>query len=253
MKLIFWRNSMKKISLIIIIALIASSAISLEVPKLKGRINDCANVLVSGDESNLENLLRQTELSTGAQIVLLTIPSLENENLESYALKVAEAWQIGQKESDTGLLFLIALQEKKIRMEVGYGLEPIITDAKSGYIIRKYMIPEFQKGNFYQGIANGLLITSQLINQEISISDEELAEFQKNQAKSQKPQIPVGFLIFLFLIFFGGLGRRRRGGLLPLLFLGSMMGGGHSGRSGGFGGFSGGGGSFGGGGASGSW
>jgi len=247
---------MKKYIPLIVILLAVSSVLSLEVPRLKGRINDYANVLVSGDEANLENMLRHTEKNTSSQVVLLTIPSLEGETLETYSLKVAEAWQIGQEESDNGLLLLIAVQEKKIRIEVGYGLEHVITDAKSGYIIRNYIVPEFQKGNFYQGIADGLLITSQIINQEFDISDEELAKFQKDQKKGKKTQIPVGFLIFLFMMFFGGLGRRRRGGLLPLLFLGSMMGGGRSGRSsgfGGFGGFSGGGGGFGGGGASGGW
>jgi len=244
---------MKKYVLLVLLISIFSSVISLEIPKLKGRINDYANILISADEANLENMLRHTEKNTSSQVVLLTIPSLEGENLESYSLKVAEAWQIGQKESDNGLLMLIAVQEKKIRIEVGYGLEHIITDAKSGYIIRTYIVPEFQKGNFYQGIANGLLVTSQIINQEFDISDEELAEFQKEESKSKKTQIPIGFLMFLFMMFFGGLGRRRRGGLLPLLFLGGMMGGGRSGRSGGFGGFSGGGGGFGGGGASGGW
>jgi len=244
---------MKRIILILLIHTISISLFSLAVPQLKGRINDYANILISGDETNLDNMLRQTEQNTSAQIVLLTIPSLEGENLESYSMKVAEAWQIGQKKYDNGVLLLIAMQEKKIRLEVGYGLEHIITDAKSGYIIRKYIVPEFQKGELYQGIANGLLITSQIISQEFDISEEELAEFQEKQDKSKKPQIPIGFLIFLFMIFFGGLGRRKRGGLLPMLFLGSMLGGGSSGRSGGFGGFSGGGGSFGGGGASGGW
>jgi uncharacterized protein len=247
---------MKKLITLLLAVLLTTSLFSLKVPKLKGRINDYANILIAGDEVNLENMLRQTEHNTSSQIVLLTIPSLEDENLESYSLKVAEQWQIGQGELDNGILLLIAIDEKQIRLEVGYGLESIITDVKAGYIIRNYIVPEFKKGNFYQGIANGLLITSQIINQEFDISDEELAKYQKDETKSKKPQLPIGFLIFLFMMLFGGIGRRRRGGLLPLLFLGSMLGGGRSSRSsgfGGFGGFSGGGGGFGGGGASGGW
>ena len=244
---------MKKLYLILLLAFIFSLNYSLEVPALKGRVNDYANILISGDEANLESLLRQIEENTSSQIALLTITSLQGENLESYSLRVAEQWGLGQKDRDNGILLLVAMQEKQIRLEVGYGLEPLITDAKSGYIIREIIVPEFQKGNFYQGIASGLLITGQIINNEYEISEEELASYKKQQNRSKKPQIPFGFLIFLFMIFFGGFGRRRRGGLLPLLFLGSMMGGGRSSRGGGFGGFSGGGGGFGGGGASGGW
>lgn len=247
---------MKKLYLLILLVIISSAVFTREVPKLQGRINDYANILISADEANLENLLKQIEISTSSQIALLTIPSLEGENLESYSLKVAEQWGLGQKDRDNGILLLVAMQEKQIRLEIGYGLEPIMTDAKSGYIIREVIVPEFQKGNFYQGIASGLLMTGQIITKDYDISEEELAAYQKQQTKSKKPQLPVGFLIFLFMMVFGGLGRRRRGGLLPLLFLGSMLGGSRSSRSGGlggFGGFSGGGGSFGGGGASGGW
>ncbi len=246
---------MKKIHLILLIIIIFSSLFSLEVPRLKGRVNDYANILISGDEANLENLLKQIEEKTSSQIALLTIPSLEGEALEAYSIKVADQWGLGQKDRDNGILLLVAMQEKQLRLEVGYGLEPLITDAKSGYIIREIIVPEFKKGNYYQGIASGLLITGKIITNEYNISDEELAAYEKKQSKSKRPQIPFGFLIFLFMFFFGGLGRRRRGGLLPLLFLGSMMGGGsgHSSRGSGFGGFSGGGGGFGGGGASGGW
>lgn len=248
---------MKKIVLISIILVFAVSILSsLDVPKLKGRINDNAGIINSGDERKLEALLRDVEAKTSSQVALLTISSLQGENLEDYSMRVAQAWQLGQKEFDNGVLLLVAFNEKKIRIEVGYGLESIITDAKSGFIIRNYIVPGFKKGDFAGGITNGLLAISGLVTKEFEITDEQLAKYSQQQRAGKRKQIPFGLIVFLFMFVFGGLGRRR-GGLFTALFLGSMLGGGRSrggsGFGGGFGGFSGGGGGFGGGGASGGW
>ena len=248
---------MKKIVLISIILVFAVNILSsLDVPKLKGRINDNAGIINSGDERKLEALLRDVEAKTSSQVALLTISSLQGENLEDYSMRVAQAWQLGQKEFDNGVLLLVAFNEKKIRIEVGYGLESIITDAKSGFIIRNYIVPGFKKGDFAGGITNGLLAISGLVTKEFEITDEQLAKYSQQQRAGKRKQIPFGLIVFLFMFVFGGLGRRR-GGLFTALFLGSMLGGGRSrggsGFGGGFGGFSGGGGGFGGGGASGGW
>ncbi len=248
---------MKKIVLISIILVFAVSILSsLDVPKLKGRINDNAGIINSGDERKLEALLRDVEAKTSSQVALLTISSLQGENLEDYSMRVAQAWQLGQKEFDNGVLLLVAFKEKKIRIEVGYGLESIITDAKSGFIIRNYIVPGFKNGDFAGGITNGLLAISGLVTKEFEITDEQLAKYSQQQRAGKRKQIPFGLIVFLFMFVFGGLGRRR-GGLFTALFLGSMLGGGRSrggsGFGGGFGGFSGGGGGFGGGGASGGW
>lgn len=247
---------MKKIALILITLTMILSLSALEIPRMRGRINDYANILMSNEESTLEHILAQEETKTSSQFVLLTVPSLEGENLEDYSIRVASEWGIGQKDRDNGVLLLVALNEKKIRIEVGYGLEPILTDVKSGYIIRNFIVPEFKSGNYFQGIAAGLNAITGLVSQEYEISDEELAQYQKKEKQGKRPQIPIGTIIFFIMIFFGGFGRRRRGGLLPLLLLGSTFrdsgrGGGFGGS--GFGGFSGGGGGFGGGGASGGW
>jgi len=245
-----------KIILIILISLSLNFLSALAVPALSGRINDQAGILSTSEERNLENLLHETEKSTSAQVALLTIKSLQGENLEDYSLRVAEAWGLGQRDRDNGVLLLIALQEKKIRLEVGYGLESSLTDMKSGYIIRNIITAEFRRGNFYQGIAEGLGAVTQIISGEADISAAELERYQKSQKKQGKTQIPVGLIVFLFMIFAGGF-RGRRGGLFTALLLGNMLGGSGRGRGGfgggGFGGFSGGGGSFGGGGASGGW
>lgn len=248
---------MKKIIILSTLFLFCFSALfSLDVPKLKARVNDNANIIGPNNEKQLEALLRDVEAKTSSQVALLTIKSLQGENLEDYAMRVTQSWQLGQKEFDNGVLMLVAMNEKKIRIEVGYGLESIITDAKSGYIIRNYIVPGFKKGDFTAGITGGLLAISGLITEEFEITDKELAKYNKQQKSGKRKQIPFGLIVLLFMFIFGGLGRRR-GGLFTALFLGSMLGGGRSrGGSGfgsGFGGFSGGGGGFGGGGASGGW
>ncbi len=250
---------MKKIIIIsIVFVLLGGTLFSLDIPRLKGAVNDYADILNSKDEEKLEALLRDVEAKTSSQVALLTISSLQGENLEDYSLRVAQEWKLGQKEFDNGVLLLIAFNEKKIRLEVGYGLESIITDAKSGYIIRNYIVPGFKKGNFTGGITNGLLAISGLVTEEFEITDEQLAKYNKQQKAGKRKQIPFGLIIFLFMFVFGGLGRgRKRGGLFTALFLGSMLSGGGRSRGGsfggGFGGFSGGGDGFGGGGASGGW
>ncbi len=245
-----------KRTIILALILISSLLVALEVPRLKGMVNDYGNVLSSNEEVQLEQLLRDAQAKTSSQIVLLTIKSLQGENLEDYSLRVADKWKLGQKELDNGVLLLVAMQEKKIRIEVGYGLESILTDIKCGYIIRNLIVSEFKKGNFSQGIANGLLAVTGLITNEFEITDEQLAKYQQ-QKKGNSSQLPIGFIVFIIMMILMSFGRRGRGGLFTALFLGSMLTGGRGGRSsgfgGGFGGFSGGGGGFGGGGASGGW
>lgn len=247
---------MKKIITVLILFLAIFQLAALKVPALKGRVNDYAGILSSQEENNLENYLRQFENISSVQIVILTVKSLEGENLEDYSMRVADTWKIGQKGEDNGVVLLVAMQEKKLRIEVGYGLEGSLTDAKSGYIIRNYILPYFKKGDFYSGVAAGVQAVTGVLSNELNITEEQIAQ-SRQEEKSGKTGIPFGLLIFLFMIFFGGFGRRRRGGLFTALFLGSLLGGGSNrssgGGFGGFGGFSGGGGGFGGGGASGGW
>ncbi len=235
---------------------------ALKLPELKGRINDYADVLTREQETELENFLINKERTSSSQIVLLTIQSLEGNSIEDFSLGVAEKWKLGQKASDNGVLLLIAIKEKKLRIEAGYGLEPVLTDAKCGFIIRNVIVPGFKQGNFYQGIKAGLSAISGVASNEFKISDKEIAQYDKQRKKSSKGHLPIGLIIFLIMAFAGGFGRRGRrgkaGGILPWIVVGSMLGGskrfGGGFSTGGFGGgFSGGGGSFGGGGASGGW
>jgi uncharacterized protein len=238
---------------------------ALQVPELQARINDYAGLLSETEKTKLESYLTYVENNSGAQIALLTIPSLQGDSLESYSIRVADKWKLGEKGKDNGVLLLIALEEKKIRIEVGYGLESVLTDAATGYIIREIMVPSFKKGNYEQGIAEGLAAIGGAVTREAPISSEVINESSKDESNLAAI---IPFIIFILIFFAGGIGRSRRyrrKGFSPVaaFFMGSMMGSsmsrgsrGNSGFGGGGfsgGGFSGGGGGFGGGGASGGW
>ncbi len=257
----------KSLTLRILLGLIISlgrifQIASLEVPPLSGYVNDNARLLSSSESSQIENYLAAVENSSGAQIVLLTIPSLEGDSLESFSIRVAEKWALGQSDRDDGILLLVAFKEKKIRIEVGYGQEAVLTDVVSGYIIRNVIVPEFKRGDFVNGIAKGLQAISGTITGKETISQKELSKAKSNEGGFPASLFAILFILIFFLSRIGGYRRYRRRGISPgaALFMGMMLGSGRRHGGGGFsgggfsgGGFSGGGGGFGGGGASGGW
>ena len=129
---------------------------ALEVPKLQGHINDYAGMISPATESRLAEELKAFEESDSTQIVILTVPSLEGENIESFGIKVAEAWKIGQKNKDNGLILIVAKEERKIRIEVGKGLEGRLTDLLAGRIIDLSIKPRFKRGDFEGGFTAGV-------------------------------------------------------------------------------------------------
>lgn len=131
-------------------------AAALEVPNLTGRVNDTAKMLSPATTLHLEQSLAALEREESTQLVVLTIPSLEGDNLESFALKVVETWKIGQKGLDNGALLLIAFKDRKIRIETGYGLEGSLTDLVAGRIIRERIAPHFKRGDYDQGVSDGV-------------------------------------------------------------------------------------------------
>ena len=190
--------------------------------------------------------------------MLVVIPSLEGDVIEDYSIRLAEKWKIGQKGLDNGAILVVAMKERQLRIEVGYGLEPMLTDLKTGYIIRELIVPKFKKGDYYGGIYDGLNAVTGIVNKDFEISPEELARYNKQRKKSGKSSIPFGFWIFVLIIVInlikgGGRGGRGTGGRSGGIFFGGGGFGGGGSSFGGGGGFSGGGGSFGGGGSSGSW
>ncbi|MCX6584593.1 MAG: TPM domain-containing protein [Candidatus Aminicenantes bacterium] len=248
-------RTIARVSFVWVVLLAAQILWSINVPALKGRVNDYAGVLDSNQKEQLETLLQDAENKTSSQVVLLTVNSLEGEALEDFSIRVVENWKIGRKEFNNGVLVLLALAEKKIRIEVGYGLESIITDMKSGYITREIILPYFKKGDYYGGLSQGLAAVTGLISKDFEITPEQLARYQKASKRGKGVHIPFTFIIFVIIVILnmvksGTRGRYGRGGGI---FYGGGFGGGGFGGGGGGGGFSGGGGSFGGGGSSGSW
>ncbi|MBM4165864.1 MAG: hypothetical protein FJ218_02925 [Ignavibacteria bacterium] len=229
-----------------------SYAQKIDVPKLERYVTDQTNTLLSSETQRLEQALISFEEQTSNQITVLIIPTLGEESLEDYSIRVAEKNLIGQKKRDNGILFLIVKDDRKIRIEVGYGLEGVLTDALTSEIIRNIIAPNFRDGNYSIGIFYAVDAIMQ------ATKGEYIGAGKKHRSRNGGNDSVLIYIIAIIAFFlFNGIFRKRRG------FIGSSRGwnssgmflGGFGGGSGfgGFGGFSGGGGSFGGGGASGSW
>nr|MBL0714277.1 TPM domain-containing protein [Desulfobacterales bacterium] len=152
------RLHVRLLALLMAIGLLAAAtpASALEVPPLKGRVNDYGAMLSPATRQGLEGMLRDLEQTDSTQIVVLTIPSLEGDSLEAFSLRVVEQWQIGQKDVDNGALLLISRADRKLRIEVGYGLEGRLTALVSGRIIRDVIVPHFKAGQIDQGVLGGV-------------------------------------------------------------------------------------------------
>lgn len=133
------------------------SVLAADFPKPVGFINDFAGVLTSDERSTLEQTLSDYAKKTTNEISVVIISDLGGDTIENYAVKLEEAWKIGKKGKDNGILFLVAIKDKKLRLEVGYGLEPRLTDSQAGDIIRTVVAPAFKKGDYYLGIRSGVL------------------------------------------------------------------------------------------------
>ncbi len=222
-----------------------------EIPVLKQYANDFTATLSNSELYTLNSALKTFDDSTSNQIVFLMIYTLNGYPLESYTYEVASKNKIGTGKNNNGILFFVAKNDRKMRIEVGYGLEGALPDALASSILRNEVRPYFKKGDYYSGIAAGL-------NAIIEATKGEYTSEKKTE-ETDRIKFPFVYLILFLIIFL--LSRRRGGGLGTWLLLGSMIGSsgrrssgwGGGGFGGGFGGFSGGGGSFGGGGASGSW
>jgi uncharacterized protein len=141
---------------LLLVPTIFSFALALEVPPLRGRINDYAGMIQPDKARELESRLADFERDTGHQIAVLTIPSLAGDALEDFSIRVAEAWKIGQKGFDNGAILLIARDDHKLRIEVGYGLEGVLPDAIANRIINEVIVPRFRAGDYSGGIEAGI-------------------------------------------------------------------------------------------------
>lgn len=166
---------MRTLNTLLLIFIVTISFAQKDVPFLSGRVVDEAQVLDEQTITELEQLLKQHEDSTSNQIAVLVISSLEGAILEEYSIKVAETWALGQKEKDNGVLILVAIDDRKMRIEVGYGLEGDLTDASSSRIIRNEMAPNFRQGNYGQGIKDGVVAVIEAIDGSYQPEDTELS------------------------------------------------------------------------------
>ncbi len=132
------------------------TALAIDVPKLQDRVTDLAGVLNPDQIAGLDSRLQSFESTDSTQVAILIIPSLEGEAIEDYSMRVAEAWKIGQKGRDNGAILLVSIKDRAIRIEVGYGLEEKLTDARSNQIIRDEISPRFRQGDYYGGIDAGI-------------------------------------------------------------------------------------------------
>ncbi len=218
-----------------------------EVPPLTGPVVDQVGLLGRENQLTLQNVIRDLYQTTGAQLQVLIVSSLGDEEIEPVATKVFDVWKIGKEKVDNGVLFLIAPKERKLRIEVGRGFEGVLPDIYAKRIISDIVIPYFKNKEFSKGIEAGVTAISSYIKKE-PIPEYVLSE---NPKESKRDIIVFFFTFFLILIFskFGG----GRGGRFRRSGLGSSGWSGGGGSWGGGGGWSGGGGGSAGGGSSGSW
>lgn len=230
------------------------------VPALSGRVVDLTGALSAEAKQDLSARLEAIEKARGSQVAILLLPTVQPEDIEAFGIRVADAWKLGRKGVDDGAILIVALQDRRLRLEVGRGLEGAIPDAIAKRIIADTITPFFKQGDFHGGLAAGVNAIAEKIGAEALPPPE-------THGRSDEEELPIGFLIvagFIVLVvlvvlgsivsdrssWYSSRGSRvlRHGGGFPL---GGGWGGGSGGSSGG--GFSGGGGGFGGGGASGGW
>lgn len=215
-------------------------------PELTGRVVDGAHILSPDAVQSLDNMLADYERGTTHQVVIVTVPSLEGYAIEDYGYQLGRTWKIGQQGKNNGVLLIVAPQEHKVRIEVGYGLEPVLTDAATSVIVQQIILPQFRSGNFQGGILEGTQAILDVLG-----GKGVPANLHVNAGEHD-----MGFagilimLLFWFIIFKLAV---RHPLLAAMLMSSNMRFGGSSGGGFDAGGFSGGGGSFGGGGSSGSW
>ncbi|MBV9495735.1 MAG: TPM domain-containing protein [Acidobacteria bacterium] len=261
-----------RILLLVALVLCGTGAFALDVPPAPTHwFTDEAHIVDAASADALDRKLADFEQRSGAQFIIYVFPSIENEAIEDFTIRCVERWKVGNKKYDNGLVLFVFLQEKKVRIEVGYGLEGTITDAVSSRVIREQIAPHFQQSDY----AGGLNAAADALIERITKGEAPVEPVNRRGSDSRDSQfggIDLGFVIFLIVVALFILPMLRRRGLgggggcggcfWPMFFLGgggrgtTFGGGGWSGGGGfggGGGGFSGGGGGFGGGGATGGW
>ncbi len=202
--------------IVLLLSFFSSSVLAAPTfPALTGRVVDDAHVLSAQTTADLTAKLADLEAKTGRQVVVVTLPDLQGYDIEDYGYQFGRAWGIGQKGQNNGVLFIVVPAEHKVRIEVGYGLEPVLTDALSSEILQEQVLPKFRSGDVDGGVIAGTdAIIAQLSLDQASAQ----ANVQKASQQAQPHGIPFGaiFGIIILFIVFGGLFRRHWGGGIGL-------------------------------------
>ncbi|WP_029003153.1 TPM domain-containing protein [Azorhizobium doebereinerae] len=246
------------IVLLALCALAGAALAELTFPRLSGRVVDAAHVLDAATLAQLDGKLAAQEAKATDQFVVATIPSLQGTSIEDYANRLFRAWKLGQEKKNNGVLLLVAPAERKVRIEVGYGLEGILTDAVSSTIIQTTILPAFRQGDMAGGIVRGADAVLEILNLDPEEAKRRAVQAAASQPENDDLMLFVIFVVVILVLYFiirngGGGGGRGRRGIALGTGAGSSWSWGSGGGSSGGGGFSGGGGSSGGGGASGGW
>ena len=200
-----------------------------DFPQPVGYVNDFAGIIDDDFQGRLEQDLSDFEEETGVEIAVVTVKNLGDNYLENYAVELFEQWGIGQKKQDNGLLLLVALEEREVRIEVGYGLEPVITDSRSGQIIRELITPHFKEANYDQGIEAAVVRIQDYIRSGQSPGG---VEEDQPKAESHFSGLIIGFMIVVWLaaywsrtkrIWPGGLVSGLLGGFLSAVTEGTLV------------------------------
>lgn len=243
-------NRTKLIPAIILfsLAFVFSRASAQDFPKPVGFVNDFAEVIPKNTEDRISAFCQELKQKTGAEIAVVTMPTIGDEDYTDYASRLFEKWGIGGADKDNGILLLQVVDDRKFRIEVGYGLEGIIPDGLAGEVRDKYVFPSFRQNDFGRGLLLGTQAIASIIAKDAGVElTGAIPVQQARRTRGKGGTTGSAFfkmlVLFIFIALFLG-GRGRGGGLLTGLLLGSLLGGGGRGRH--YGGFSGGGG-FGGG------
>jgi len=249
------RRRVFRLGVTAVLSLAVAAAVAQDIPQPQGYVNDYANVIDSSTEREIAAIANAVERQTGAQISVLTVESMEPyPTIEDFGIAVAEEWGVGAQGEDSGVILIVSVGERQLRMEVGYGLEGAIPDGRAGRLLDEHVVPDLSRNNYGAGLLQGVAAVSQVIAEEYGVTLENVqAPRRAVEAEQGRDLSDIVYIIFVLLVFGG------RWFLWPLLFArgrrGFFGGGfGSSGRTGGFssgsgfGGFGGGG--FGGGGAS---
>ena len=185
----------------------AGTALAQEFPKLTGRVVDAADIIPPAEEAALAQKLTAFEQRTARQLVVATVPDLQGYDIESYGYQLGRAWGIGSEENDDGTLLIVAPNERKVRIEVGYGLEPILTDGLSFLIVNRQILPRFKQGDMAGGIAAGadaiiqqLELPPEQAAQVAAAANEEAAQAREGDGVSMFEVIFLLVFLFFFVI-----------------------------------------------------